>query len=282
MNAMDPNAPAPASSRFDPARHDNQIVALFKDAAAAEFAPASVAQAGVGPDRVEVMAEGAALHRGAWHPVQDLFVPEDDYHDFHHALGRGHAMVIVRPMSSHERDEAIWALEGCAPMDIEEHGRHWRGTAAPANRFEINHATVSRADMRRRVVGGQDEVILDMTGQKMTVRTMSEADMAAAPFVPLQIPAERPASPPERETPILGTTYTYGVPADVVQRMTPEEQVMAQPGLGESGERTARGTFLKSVGNQTQVGWRDRHPRAVRVRSYVMERPALDEDAHRS
>lgn len=274
---MDSHAASPRvhAPFYDPARHESQVMALFTDDAAAEQALWAVVNAGVARERVEVMADGAALHEGVRHPVQDLFVPEDDYHDYHHALGRGHAMVVVRPHSVEERDAAVWALEYASPMDLELHGRKWRGqstvrTSGP----RINHANVSRADMHNRAIGGHDEVILDMTGQKMTVRMMSDTDMADAAFAPVLQTVERPiplAPPaPARSTPIRRTTYTYGIPADVVNRMTPEEQVLAQSPM----QSPRRDTFLKEVGSHTQLGWRDRPPHAVRVRSYVSERPS--------
>jgi hypothetical protein len=274
---MDSHAASPTvhAPIYDPARHESQVMALFIDDAAAEQALWAVVNAGVARERVEVMADGAALHEGIRHPVQDLFVPEDDYHDYHHALGRGHAMVIVRPHSIEERDAAVWALEDASPMDLELHGRKWRGQSTlPTLGPRINHANVSRADMHNRAIGGHDEVILDMTGQKMTVRMMSDTDMADAAFAPVLQTVERPAplapSAPARTTPIRGTTYTYGVPADVVNRMTPEEQVLAQSPM----QSPRRDTFLKEVGSHTQLGWRDRPPHAVQVRSYVSERPS--------
>ena len=267
--------PAHPIRSYDPARHDRQVVALFDSDASAEHARLAVLAAGVPADQIEIMADGPALHEGLRHPVQDLFVPEDDYHDYHHALGRGHALLIVRPASGGARDAAVWALETAAPLDLEQHGRRWRGIPAPAAR-EINHANLSRADMHGRALGGRDEVILDMTGQKMTVRTMSEADMAEAPFAPMSIPGQRPAplAPPvpPRDVPVQGTSYTYGVPAEIVRRMSPEEQVMAQPHSVETpGDTTTHGTFLRVVDGQTRVGWRDRQSQAVR--SYVTERP---------
>lgn len=275
--SMDPIASP--SRNFDPTRHDSHVIALFKDEAAAERARTAVEQAGLMPDQIEIMAEGEALHQGLRHPVQDLFVPEDDYHDFHHALGRGHVILIVRPNTAAARSAAMSALEREAPLDLEQHGRKWRGTAAPVERMSINHATVSRADMWGRAVGGRDEVILDMTGQKMTIRQMSNTDMADAAFAPILAPAERPvplAPPaPVRDTPVRGTSYTYGVPADVVSRMTPDEQVMAQPHTVEvPGHQTTQGTYLRVVDGQTRLGWRDQHRTAGKVRSYVTERPS--------
>ena len=265
--------------RFDPAQHDSHLIALFRDEAAAEQAREAVLQTGIAPELVTVMADSGALHTGVRHAVQDLFVPEEDYQDYHHALGRGLAMLIVRPASDEMRSTALHALEAAGPLDIDEHGRHWRGTgvSTPTQRFSINHTNVSRADMHGRAIGGHDEVILDMTGQKMTVRMMSDADMTEAPFTPRVVPTERSAPlappPPAREAPVSGTSYTYGVPIDLVRRMTPDEQVMAQPHTVEvAGDQTTHGTFLRVVDGQTRFGWRDRQPGPVRARSYVTER----------
>ncbi len=270
----------PPLRHYDPARHQSHVIALFADEATAERARAAVLHAGIPDELVEVMADGQTLHGGLRHPVQDLFVPEDDYHDFHHALGRGNALIIVRPPSAAARDAVVVALESFGPLDLEQHGRRWRGAPVPSARAAINHANVSRADMRGRDVGGADEVMLDMTGQKMTVRTMSQADMAEAPFQPMSAPGQRPAPlappPPARDEPVQGTSYTYGVPLDVVQRMSPQEQVLAQPhSVQVPGDQSTHGTFLRVVNGQTRVGWRERHPGAGRVRSYVTE-PSTD------
>ncbi len=268
----------PPGRTFEPIRHDSHLVALFHDEAAAAAARDAVVAAGVDPATVQVVGDGDALHRGAPHPVQELFIPEDDYADYHHALARGRMLVIVRPASPEAREAASAALERAAPLDVEEHGRKWRGEAAPVDRMAINHANLSRADMKNRAVGGHDEVILDMTGQKMTVRTMSERDMAEAPFAPPLPPEARPAPlappPPPRQTLVRQTSYTYGVPADVVERMSPEEQVMAQPHSvqGPVGQ-TTRDTFLRVDSGETRLGWREAPPAGSRVRSYVTERP---------
>lgn len=272
------DTPAHATLFYDPARHDSHVIALFDDEASAAQAKAVVVAAGVPEGQTAIMADGAALHDGVRHPVQDLFVPEDDYHDFHHALGRGHALLIVNPGSATAREAAIWALEQSAPLDLEQHGRRWRGTATPVPRMQINHANLSRADMHGRAIGGRDEVILDMTGQKMTVRMMSEADMVDAPFAPPLLPEHRAAPlappPPARDRPVQGTSYTYGVPTEIVRRMTREEQVLAQPNtVPTQGDCTTRGTFLRVVDGQTRVGWRDTSATATRVRSYITERP---------
>ena len=236
-------------------------------------------RSGIPVEHVLIMAEGAALHAGLRHPVQDLFVPEDDYHDFHHALGRGHALLIVRPVSAEARDAAVTALEKSSPLDFDEHGRHWRGTAAPAGRMQVNHANLSRADMHGRAIGGRDEVILDMTGQKMNVRMMSEADMAEG-AVRTDVDAGPATGPRWRRLCRHATCLCRGRVIPMVfqprscGRMSPEEQVMAQPHSVEvPGDNTTRGTFLRTVDQETRLGWRDSHPSGVRVRSYVTERP---------
>ena len=272
--------PIPAApSAFDPVRHDSHVIALFGNQAEAELARHAVLATGIGPDLIVLLADADALHRGERHPVQDLFVPEDDYHDYHHALGRGYALIVVQPTSSDERDQAVQALETSAPLDPIAHGRRWRGTAMPVERLSINHANVSRADMHGRAIGGRDEMILDMTGQKMTVRRLSETDMAEAPFAPWQDPDLRPAPlappAPDRDVQSQGISYTYGVPDEIVRQLSPDEQVMAQPHTVEvPGDQTVRGSYLRSVAGETRLGRRDPHPAARHVRAYVTERAA--------
>ena len=257
---------APAGT-YDPARHESQILALFDDRAAADHAKAALFGVGVPAEAIDILSDAASSHR-----VQSLFIPEQDYQDYQHALGRGQALLVVRPRNAAERDASVATVEACAPLDVETHGRRWRGTPEAVDRLELNHANVSRADMRGRALQGRDEVVLDMTGQKMVIRVMSEQDMAEAPYRPMLLPQNRPAplaSPiPAQAVPITGVTYTHGVPADVVERMTPEEQVMAQTPATDGATRH----FIRVVGNERRVGWRDRPPQANRVRSYVTER----------
>ncbi|MDT7950559.1 MAG: hypothetical protein RQ966_03545 [Acetobacteraceae bacterium] len=271
---MAPTPPRP----YDPSRHESHLVAVFADHASAGMARSSVIAAGVAAELVMLMAQTEPMGSGERHPLEDLFVPEDDYHDYRHALGRGHVLIVVRPESLDTRDAAARALQSASPLDWDEqHRQQQHELPDPAKQY-VNHANLSRADMKHRELGGHDETMLDMTGKPMTVRSMSDEDMEKAPFAPFSTPAHqatgREEVPTVHETPSSGTSYTHGVPPEIARQMSPEQQVMAQPHAEEvARDDPAGGTYLRLVNGQSRVGWRDPHPHATRIRSYVIERP---------
>ena len=98
---------------YDPNTHDNQIVALYETMAEANKARDLLVHAGVDSNSIQVtdkstdvMAGGVdyeAGNQGMWGAIKSLFVPDDEAHAYNHAIGKGHAMVVV---SAAARDSA--------------------------------------------------------------------------------------------------------------------------------------------------------------------------------
>ena len=259
---------------YDPARHGSQIVAVFADPAAGERARAALLDTGVPAHAMDMLA-GDADERST-EAIEVLFVPPPDMDDYRHALRRGYALVVVWPDSVTQRDSAVDALERCHPLDVDAHVREWRNPPSEQHAPSWNHANVSRADMHGRALRGYDKTMRDMTGRKMTVRVMSQQDMAEAPYRPFAASVDRPTSPSPRFGPaqtasVTGVTYTHGVPPVLVARLSPEQQIAAQAPAPDLP--TAR-QFVRVGADQPIVGWRDRPGAARRVRSYVAERAA--------
>ena len=111
---MDPSKSADLNQRsahetglYDPAMHDNQIVALYGTRAEAESAREKLLEAGVSSGSVQVMDRGADTmaggvdyesgNQGLWGSIKSLFMPDEDAHAYSHAMSAGHAMVVVTP-----------------------------------------------------------------------------------------------------------------------------------------------------------------------------------------
>ncbi len=127
------------SGFYDPDRHDNQIVAVFEDEAAATVARDALVGAGVPQAQVEVVAHVAGDAAPGQSHVEDgtvgdqiltalmgLFTPHDDHHDYTHAVRQGHAMVVVRPVGDTDRHRVIQVLEQSHPIDFDAKLAEWR------------------------------------------------------------------------------------------------------------------------------------------------------------
>lgn len=137
-------AAAHDSGFYDPAQHDNQIVAVFEDQAAAERARDALTQAGIPQSAIEVVGHvaGDAVpgqsraedRGGAKQSVGDsilgafmsLFTPEHEHHSLAHAVERGHAMLVVTPTGDMDRHALIQALEKAGPIDFDAKLAEWR------------------------------------------------------------------------------------------------------------------------------------------------------------
>ena len=128
------------SGFYDPTRHDNQIVAVFEDRAAADRAREALLQAGVAPAAVQVVGhvEGDAVPGNSRSEdsgsvgdeilgaFMSLFSPRDEHRDYSHAVDRGHAMVVVTPTGDTDRHKVIEALERSEPIDFDAKLAEWR------------------------------------------------------------------------------------------------------------------------------------------------------------
>ena len=126
------------SGFYDPDRHDNQIVAVFEDEAAARTAHDALVQAGVPQSQVQVVAHVAGDAAKGVSQAEDKAVGDqilsafmglfthDDHHDYTHAVNEGHAMVVVTPVGDTDRHQVIKVLEQSQPIDFDAKLAEWR------------------------------------------------------------------------------------------------------------------------------------------------------------
>ena len=121
---------------YDPSMHDNQIVALYDTRVHADAAREKLLAAGVDSASVQVMDKGAdqmaggvdyeAGNQGLWGSIKSLFMPDEDAHAYSHAVGTGHAMVVVTPNAKSDRTHIIQVLESTDPLDFDAKLEEWR------------------------------------------------------------------------------------------------------------------------------------------------------------
>ncbi len=151
------------SGFYDPDLHDNEIVAVFADAAAARAARDALVSAGTPENQVQVVdrvsgdaapgasqAEDKAVGDQILTAIVSLFGGHDDRNDYTHAVNQGHAMVVVTPSGDTDRHRVIQVLESSHPIDFDAKLAEWRQagydrSGAPRS---PEHATETRASQR--------------------------------------------------------------------------------------------------------------------------------------
>jgi len=252
---------------YDPNRHDNQIVAVFESRTQAEAARDALLNAGIPASAVEVLdrtsgdaAPGATRvedrnqDEGFWGAIKSLFAPDEDYNAYHHALGRGHAMVMVIPTGGMDRHRIIEVLEAAGPLDFDAKLEEWRQSG-------YDYSGAARATDR-----GRAEPTASSGGAGTGYK--SAADTAAAT-------AATPMTPTggQRMTETVTMPQSGGTkPAtsSSVQQQLPRTGAAQQPMSGNQQDT------VKVVEERLRVGKREVAQGAVKVRSYV-ERPVEEQ-----
>ena len=224
---------------YDPSLHDNQIVALYDTRAHADAAREKLLAAGVDSGAVQVMDKGAdemaggvdyeAGNQGLWGSIKSLFMPDEDAHAYSHAVGAGHAMVVVTPNATTNRNHIIEVLEGTNPLDFDAKLEEWRQSG-------YNYAPGSTA-------------------------TGSMADTTGA-AVPVAAPMASTAATGGAAA--MSTATTGAATTGAVKTPAPMAASTARAGDAET---------IKVMEERLRVGKREVAGGAVRVRSYVVERP---------
>ena len=114
---------------------DNRIVAMFETYERACAARDDLLAAGIDRSRMDVVHRTAGEtdasfdydrnEIGIWAAIKRFFLPEEDTHLYAEGIGRGHAMLVVRPTAG-ERARVIQVLESYEPMDMDTHTATWR------------------------------------------------------------------------------------------------------------------------------------------------------------
>ncbi len=224
---------------YDPARHDNQIVGLYETNAQAAAARDALLAAGIASSAIQLVdrsntGQGTVEHGGTdegfWGAVKSLFAPEEDVTAYHHAVDRGHAMVVVTPSQGVDRSRVIEVLEGTNPIDFDAKLEEWR---------QAGYDYSSRPG------------------------AAAAAGMGAA-SLGMATPAAVPA-----------TSGTAGMAKGSVATNTgtrAPKTTGAVPSTGMDNTDT-----IKVVEERLRVGKREVAAGAVRIRSYVVERPVEEQ-----
>ena len=228
---------------YDPSIHDNQIVAVYDTMQQAEVAKAELMDAGVDGAAIELIdgnrtSVDPAPDGGFWGAVKSIFAPDEEALAFRHAMGRGHAMIVVYPAQTANREQIITVLDATGPIDFDAKLEEWRQAG-----YDYSHA--GQNSLRSETPTGA------ATG---TSETAMGAVMAAG---------------------AVGAMMTSAMPVVVdeaqTQRVTPE--TTADATVTRVAVPPMNGDTIKVLQERLRVGKREVAQGSVRVRSYVIERP---------
>lgn len=307
---------------YDPNVHDNQIVALYESEEKAGVARDKLIAAGVPAGALKVMERGAdrmaggvdyeSGNQGIWGAIKSLFMPDEDAHAYSHAIGRGHAMVVVTPTRDMDRHHVIEVLESTDPMDFDAKLEEWRqagyqameasassgagsgaannatverAQATPAN-YAVNQTTVTDhipadarrpADMPAGVAGTPAGTAGTSTGSGMGTESGTGSGVAGAVAGGLAAAGRTVANAAERAVDTVSDAVTGR--DDATRHTAATSGTGAASGATTPTTQAAAGTddTIKVVQEQLRVGKREVPRGAVRVRSYVVERPVEEE-----
>ncbi len=211
------------AASYDPIQHENQLVAVYDTEAHAEAARDELLRAGIPSSAVRVVQrpEGTSADtvttgerdEGFWGAIKSIFAPEEDVTAYHHAVDRGHAMVLVTVESGMDRSRAIEILEQTNPIDFDAKLHEWRQSGYDYSQPPARSGMAQSSGAGMQTMGGA-------TAGQTTAATSSAADRTRAVDSP---------------------------------------------------------DTIKVIEERLRVGKRDVAAGAVRVRSYVVERPVEEQ-----
>ena len=313
---------------YDPNVHDNQIVALYESEEKARVARDKLIAAGVPAGALQVMDRDAdrmaggvdyeSGNQGIWGAIKSLFMPDEDAHAYNHAIGRGHAMVVVTPTRDMDRHHVIEVLESTEPLDFDAKLEEWRqagyqgleasassdtgaggignatverAQATPAN-YAVNQTTVTDhipadarrpADMPSGVAGTPAGTAGTSTGSGAAAGAAGAvAGGLAAAGRGVANAAERAVDAVSdavtgRDDATRHTATTSGTGGTTAGTTMPTTQAGRSTEDVSRPAATGADDTIKVVQEQLRVGKREVARGAVRVRSYVVERPVEEE-----
>ena len=251
------DAAAHDTGLYDPNTHDNQIVALYETMSEANKARDMLVHAGVSSESIQVMDKSSdtmaggvdyeAGNQGMWGAIKSLFVPDEEAHAYNHAISKGHAMVVVSPAGSANREAIIHTLESTNPIDFDAKLEEWRQSGydyqgsgsqgASTASTTVNRAASTPANYAVNQTTATDNIPAS-AGMASTAATMGASATSAMAGAP--------------STPAAGTSVSMATTA------------------GDTDT-------IKVMEERLRVGKREVAAGAVRVRSYVVERPVEEQ-----
>ena len=233
---------------YDPNIHDNQIVAVYDTMQQAEAAKAALSDAGIDRAAIELIdgnrtGVDQAPDGGFWGAVKNLFAPDEEALAFRHAMGRGHAMVVVHPAQTANQKQIITVLEETGPIDFDAKFEEWRQAG-----YDYSHAGQSslRSETPTGAATGTSETTMGVVMPADAAGAMMAAAIPVGAIPVAAMPVVADDAQPQR------------VEADTVTRA-------AVPPI--------TGDTINVMQERLRVGKREVAQGSVRVRSYVVERP---------
>ncbi len=239
---------------YDPAVHDNQIVALYETDADARAAQETLAKAGFAANSMQVVSRdigsGAAApareEGGLWSSIKSLFVPDEERNTYNSAIARGHAMLVVTPDRTMDRQHLIHTLEQTGPLDFDAKLEEWRQAGYDTTGSAAGTPTSNTATAGHAVDAGLN-----------TMPSANAAGVASAAATPAAgLSTGHAAQAPGRAAPTTDTTAKAGAAA-----------------APAAASRDTSPDTIKVMEERLRVGKREVAGGAVRVRSYIVERP---------
>ena len=238
---------------YDPEAHDNQIVALYNTDAEAQAARDKLVASGVDGSAVQVMARDADRmaggvnydkgDQGLWGSIKSLFMPDDEAHAYNHAVDKGHAMVVVTPARTANRNQIVDVLESTDPIDFDAKLEEWRQGG-----YDYGNENKS---LRTETATGL------ATGTGTAMGTVTEAASTAgrsgAEASTMNTGMNTAVAASDSTVPTTGTTGAIATGA------------------------MASADTIKVMEERLRVGKREVAQGGVRVRSYVVERPVEEQ-----
>jgi len=171
---------------YDPDVYENQLVAVYDTRAQADAARDALVAAGISHSAIQVLDRGPgdtgrpATDEGFWGTLKSLFAPEEDINAYSHAIGRGHAMVVVTPGSASERQTALRTLETTDPIDFDARLEEWRQSGYDYSQPNRSLATTETATAESAIGGAAvtDTSLRSTAG--LTPSTPSTVESSAA------------------------------------------------------------------------------------------------------
>ena len=247
------NAAAHDKGLYDPNTHDNQIVALYDTMAEANKARDMLVGAGIDAGSIQVMDKSSdtmaggvdyeAGHQGMWGAIKSLFIPDDEAHAYNHAISRGHAMVVVAPARTANREHIIHTLEASNPIDFDAKLEEWRQSGYDYSGLPSGQSGMTESTTVNRAEGVPRNYAVNQT--TVTDNIPASAGMAS-------------------------TAATMGASATAPMPASPAQPAAVMTGTGNTDT-------IKVMEERLRVGKREVAAGAVRVRSYVVERPVEEQ-----
>ena len=237
-------AAAHDTSLYDPTVHDNQIVALYETDAQARTAQQTLVSAGFPASSMQIVARDSgsgaagttgATDEGLWGSIKSLFVPDEDRTTYNTAVARGHAMLVVTPTNSMDRQHLIHTLESTDPLDFDAKLEEWRQTGYDTTGSAAGTSTSNTATAGHAVDAGMNTGYATAAGTGVGAATTGLAGQPKA---------------------TTATTAVSGAPAATTGQMAATDA-----------------NTLKVMEERLRVGKREVAAGAVRIRSYIVERP---------